>query len=117
MLEVTLHDMSKVGDVIKRATDAGANNVWGVSFEIENPDALRAIARTQAIDRAKHNAEELARLSGVKLGKLVSIGENDMGGGVPMMKSMRQDASVDVPIEQGEITVSQQVQLVYRVAE
>lgn len=120
MLEVTLHDVSKVGDVIKLATDAGANNVWGISFEIENPDALRATARAQAIERAKHSATELAQLSGVKLGGIVSISENDMGGGYRpmMMKEARQDmaANQSVPIEQGEITVGQQVTLVFEVS-
>lgn len=117
MLEVTLHDPSKVGAVIKLATDAGANNVWGISFELENPDALRAAARSQAIERAKRNAEELARLGGVKLGKLVSMSESDSGGGHPMMKTMAQQDSGSVPVEAGELTVSHDVQLAYEVAD
>jgi uncharacterized protein YggE len=117
MLEVTLRDVAKVGAVIKLATDAGANNVWGIAFEIDDPDALRATARTQAIDRAKRNAQELARLGGVKLGKLVSMSESDGGGGHPMMKSVAQYDSSNVPIEGGELTVNHQVQLVYEVAD
>ncbi|HMI90174.1 MAG TPA: SIMPL domain-containing protein, partial [Polyangiales bacterium] len=85
MVEATIRDMSSIGRVLKLATDAGANNVWGIQFEIEDPQPLRAQARTQAIERAKQNAQELARLSGVKLGKLVSISESDGGGYQPMM--------------------------------
>jgi len=116
MVEATIRDMSAIGRLLKLATDAGANNVWGVQFEIEDPQMLRAQARTQAIERAKQNAQELARLSGVKLGKLVSVSESDGGGYQPMMmksamNEMRQAA--DAPVEKGEITVNHQVQLLY----
>jgi uncharacterized protein YggE len=117
MLEVTVRDVSKVGAVIKLATDAGANNVWGVSFEIENPDALRTTARAQAIARARQNAEELARLGGVKLGKLVSMSESDGGGGRPEMKAVAQYDASSVPIEGGQLTVFHHVQLAYEVAD
>jgi uncharacterized protein YggE len=115
MVEVTVRDVSKVGAVLKAATDAGANNVWGVSFEIADPHALRAKAREQAIARAKQNAEELAKLAGVTLGEIVSVSESDSGYPMPMMKSMRAEMAQanDVPIEQGEIAVSMQVQLFY----
>lgn len=115
MLEVIVRDMNAIGRVLKSATDAGANNVWGVSLEIEDQQALLAKARAQAIERAKHNAAELARLAGVKLGKLLSISESGSYGQPMMAKAMRAEVSQDVPIETGEITVTQQVQLVYAV--
>jgi uncharacterized protein YggE len=115
MVEATIRDMSAIGRLLKLATDAGANNVWGIQFEIEDPQPLRGQARAQAFERAKQNAQELARLSGVKLGKLVSVSESDGGGYQPMMKSvaneMRQAA--DAPVEKGEITVNHQVQLLF----
>lgn len=115
MVEVTVRDVAKMGAVLKAATDAGANNVWGVSFEIEDPHALRAKAREQAIARAKQNAQELAKLAGVTLGEIVSVSESDSGMPMPMMKSMRAEMAQanDVPIEQGEIAVTMQVQLFY----
>ena len=114
-VEVTVRDVSKVGAVLKAATDAGANNVWGVPFEIADPHALRAKAREQAIARAKQNAQELARLAGVQLGAIVAVSESDSGMPMPMMKAMRAEAaqSADVPIEQGEIAVTMNVQLFY----
>jgi uncharacterized protein YggE len=56
----------------------------------------------------------------VKLGDIVSVSE---GGGaqgpVPPMFRMQAEAAQggDVPIERGEVTVSQQVQLVYALPE
>jgi len=116
MLEVTVRDLDKAGRVLQAATDAGANNVWGISFELEDPQPLLAKARVEAVAHAKQNAEALAKLSGVKLGDIVSVSE---GGGsqgpVPPMFRMQAEAAQggDVPIERGEVTVSQQVQLVY----
>jgi uncharacterized protein YggE len=117
MVEVTIRDLAKVGPILSAATQAGANNVWGVSFEIDDPYALRAQARTQAMERAKQSAAELARLAGVKLGDVTAVSESEGGGYVPMMKSMRGGAEMavanDVPVEQGEITITHQVQVTY----
>jgi hypothetical protein len=120
MLEVTVRDLDKAGRVLQAATDAGANNVWGISFELEDPQPLLAQARIKAVEHAKQNAEALAKLSGVKLGEIVSVSE---GGGaqgpVPPMFRMQAEAAQggDVPIERGEVMVSQQVQLVYALPE
>lgn len=117
MLEVKIRDLNNVGQILARATEAGANNVWGISFELEDPYALRAQARAQAMERAKQSASELARLAGVKLGHVVALSENEGGGYSPMMKSMRGGAEMsvanDVPVEQGEITITHQVQVTY----
>jgi hypothetical protein len=120
MLEVTVRDLDKAGQVLQAATDAGANNVWGISFELEDPQPLLAEARVKAVEHAKQNAEALAKLSGVKLGAIISVSE---GGGaqgpVPPMFRMQAEAAQggDIPIERGEVTVSQQVQIVYALPE
>jgi uncharacterized protein YggE len=115
MVEVTIRDLNQVSQILGRATEVGVNNVWGVSFELEDPYALRAQARAQAMERAKQSAAELARLAGVKLGDVVAVSESEGGGYMPMYKTARVEmqAANDVPVEQGEITVSHQVQLTY----
>jgi uncharacterized protein len=117
MLEVTIRDLSSVGRVLQAATSAGANNVWGINFEIENTDTLKVQARAQAVQRAQQAASELAQLAGVKLSKVVSISEGESGGGGgPVLMSMRA-ANEEVPIERGEITVSYGVRVQYDVKE
>lgn len=116
MLEVTIRDLTAVGRVLQAATAAGANNVWGIEFAIENNDALKVQARAQAVARARQTAAELAQLSGVKLGKVLSISEELESGGGPALMSVRA-ANVDVPIERGEIAVSYGVRVVYDVGE
>jgi uncharacterized protein YggE len=115
MVEVTIRDLDKAGRVLQVATDAGANSVWGVSFELEDPKPLMEQARIKAMEDAKHNALALAKLAGVTLGPITSVSESGANGGPvqPMfaMKAARDGG--DVPIERGEITISDQVQLVY----
>jgi uncharacterized protein YggE len=109
--------LNSVGRVLQAATSAGANNVWGVNFEIENTDMLKVQARAQAVERAQQAATELAQLARVKLGKVVSISEGESGGGGgPMQMSMRA-ANEAVPIERGEITVGYGVRMLYDVKE
>lgn len=116
LVEVTVRALDKVGGLLQRATAAGANDVSGIWFELEHPEPLTALARERAIANAKANASELARLSGVTLGPIVSISENSGGGPMPMMKASRELAQ-DVPVERGEVSASVQVQLVYALPE
>jgi uncharacterized protein YggE len=122
MVEVKIRDLTKVGQILASATSAGANNVWGISFELDDPYTLRAQARAQAMERAKQSAADLARLAGVALGDVIAVSESEGGGYAPMYKEMRM-AGADmaqanaVPVEQGEITVSHQVQLTYALDE
>jgi len=114
-LEVTLRDLKLAGRALSAAASAGANNVWGVTFDLEDDSALVSEARARAVADAKHSAEELAKLSGVSLGEIVSISEADApnayaGGPVYAMRSA---AANEVPIEQGQVTVRYSVQVVY----
>lgn len=75
-----VRDTDKAGSTIEAAVAAGANNVGGVWFALENPgDALKQ-AREQAVNDAKSRADELARLSNATLGAVQHISE---GYGTP----------------------------------
>lgn len=118
MIAVTIRDLKSVGKVLKAATDNGANNVWGVSFDLEDDSALITLARQMAVVDAKHAAEELSKLTGVKLGEIVSISEGEQQPETPAPAYALQSAvaNTEVPVEQGEITVSYPVQIVYATA-
>ena len=75
-LEVKIRDLSKVGQIIQKATDSGANEVSNIRFTIENKDELKKQAREQAIKEAKSKAKDLASQLGVKLVKIIGFSEN-----------------------------------------
>lgn len=76
-LEVKIRDLAKVGDVIQKAVDAGANQAEGLQFTIDDPDVLRDQAREEAIEQAKDKAELLAKQLGVKLIKITNFNEDN----------------------------------------
>jgi uncharacterized protein len=115
MLEVTIHDLNSVGRVLQAATSAGANNVWGINFEIENNDALKVQARAQAVQRAQQAAAQLAQLAGVKLGKLLSVSEGESGGGGGPVAMYARAANDEMPVERGEISISYGVRMLFDV--
>lgn len=80
---VKLRDLSKIGDIVAAVGDKGANQVGGISFTIDEREALENEARTKAFEDAKKKAQLLADAAGVKLRRIVSFSEST-GGGYPV---------------------------------
>ena len=116
-VEVTIRNLDLAGKVLSAATGAGANQLYGLRFEIEDPSPLQAEARKEAVADARQRAERLAQLSGVKLGPAQSITEVDGGGSGPMPMYAAARADSSAPVERGELTITSTVQIVYSLAE
>ena len=69
-------DSQKVGNVISAASQAGSNQMLGVSFDASNPNDLKQQARLLAIADARTKSSALAAAAGVKLGQVTSWHEN-----------------------------------------
>jgi len=85
--EITIRDLLKAGDILTGVVGSGANEVSGISFTIDKPEALIADARKKAIDDANEKAARLARDLGLRRGKLVSFSE---GGYQPYFFDQRE---------------------------
>lgn len=114
-LEVTIRALDRVGEVLGKASAAGANLIFGIEFDIENRAPLEARARQMAVEDARARAEGLAQLAGVRLGRVVSIHEAGSAQPPSPMMMMRAEAA-NVPIERGELTVTNSVTVVYALA-
>lgn len=70
-------DPNLAGSVIESASEAGANKVIGISFDVSNLEELKQKARIEAINDAKSKSGGMAKAAGIgKLGKVVSWYEN-----------------------------------------
>jgi uncharacterized protein YggE len=116
MLSVTVRDLAKVGQVFDTAMKAGANNVWGLVFELDDPKPLRAQARVKAVADARKRAEELAQSSGTQIGAVRAIEEIDAGGPVVLGVARMQAEGAGVPIERGQVSINVQVRVVFDLA-
>ena len=116
-VSVTIRELPKIGQILGAATTAGADEMLGVEFRIEDTRALEVKARELAVADAKARAERLAQLSGVKLGRPISIIEGSGGAPPPSCGyEFRAAAMNKVPVEGGSLTVQTQVQVVYELA-
>ncbi len=75
-IQVKIRDFTKIGDVLSKATTAGANLVGDLQFTIDNPEQFKEQARAKAIEQAKANAQNLAKESGIGLGKIIDVYES-----------------------------------------
>jgi uncharacterized protein YggE len=115
MVNVTIRDLDKVGDVLDAVIEAGANNIWGVSFSLDDPKAAQVDARADAIADAQARAEALAELNGVQLGPVMSVSEL-LGSApypMPVAYAVESAAAGGGSISPGELEVSYQVQVAY----
>ncbi len=121
-LTVKIRDMDKANDILDGVVAAGANQVNGLRFEIDDPDQLKAEARKKAIDDANAKAEELEEDLGLNLGKIVGFSESGdynppimygRGGGDMMGIKAESVPAPEIPVGENEITVN--VTIIYQV--
>ncbi len=114
MVDVKISQIDKVGSIIDDAVSAGANNVGGIQFTIENMDTLVQQARQMAMTDAHDKAQQLAKLGDVTLGMPVSITENSSTPPRPFDVGATSAAgSAAVPIQTGESVISVSVTVSY----
>jgi len=118
-VRVTVRDLDAVGDVLDAAIAAGANNIYGVNFSVDNPDEIMAAARAKAAEDALARAEELAILHGVALGEVVSVSEVIGSATIQAYDSVNVSmelVSAAGPIAPGEMKMTGRLQVVYAIA-
>lgn len=71
------------GQALAAAGEAGATNLSGLSFEVDDSDKVVEEARSAAIKDAKEKAEKLADDLGVRLVRVVSYADSSGGGPMP----------------------------------
>jgi len=79
-LDLSVRDLKKPTVVLDAGMDAGATQVNHVTFAVENPKKYTADARIEAVKAAQVKAQTMAELTGLKLGKPISISESEPGG-------------------------------------
>lgn len=118
-LEIKIRNLDNVSNILDGVVASGANQVNQLSFEIDNPDALKAEARAKAIADAKKKAGELQSQVRISLGKIVNFSENTGGYPVPIYydtKEMGMGGGVVAPsVPTGENELSVNVTITYQI--
>ncbi|HEY7051079.1 MAG TPA: SIMPL domain-containing protein [Mycobacterium sp.] len=113
-LAVKIRKLDSSSQALALITTTGGNSTRfnSIDYSIDDDSQLVKDARARAFDDAKARAEQYAQLSGLHLGKVISISENGAGTPppTPMPRSM---AAAPVPVEPGQQTVNFAVNVVW----
>ncbi|GAB4218661.1 MAG: hypothetical protein Fur009_0570 [Candidatus Microgenomates bacterium] len=114
-LRVKVKDLSLLSKIIEGVILAGANEIYGISYEIDNPDKFQEQARKIAIENAKSQAKKLASNLGIRLSKITNIVEGQPGDYQPIAAPMTGGGGLEksVVIEPGTQTITSTVTLYF----
>ena len=115
---VKQRDLKSFGKVLDALVAAGANQVNGPSFAIENADGALDQARTAAMQKARARADLYARAAGLKVVRIISISE---GGGysppMPVMYAKMEAADAgSTPVAPGQVESQVSVSVQFELA-
>jgi len=116
-VRVKVRDLDLVGDLLDQATEAGANNIYGITFTVEDPRSFQEQAREMAVAEARSKAGQLAEAADVRLGDLLSLSEYLVGGPVYVERAAAAEGMGGgaPPISPGQLEITVQVQMSYEI--
>ena len=121
-LTVTLHDVSKTGEVIDVAVANGINQADSIRFMLSDQQqkVLRTEALKKAVEQARSDADTVAGAMGTAI---IGVRNADISGGYypVLFENYQYAASGDMkmasatPVQPGDITVSASVTITYTI--
>ncbi len=120
-ITVKVRDTAKAGEHLSSVGELGATEVSGLSFTIDDEEALQYEARGEAITEAREKAAELGKQLGVRLVRVVGFSESGNypapyafgRGGVVAQDSAALKATPELPA--GENKIVSEVTITYEV--
>jgi hypothetical protein len=117
VVEVTVRDLTRLGDVVDGTLQAGATSLDGLSFRVADPAPPEREARVRAMTAARARADVLAEAGGLAI-----VGVSDIVEGAltpPPMPRMKADrmmlaADTSTPVEAGSLEIAVSVVVTYR---
>ncbi|MEM1075840.1 MAG: SIMPL domain-containing protein [Pseudomonadota bacterium] len=116
-LTVRVRNLEELGLILDSVIQDGANTFDGLAFSLQDPEAIMAEARADAVALAMAKARQLAKAADVVLGPVLSISE---GGSAPrpvMMETSAARMASDVPTASGEISLVARVTMEFQIME
>ncbi len=118
-IQINVNDTEKIGRILEASITNGANNVYGLSFGIQDPSDLAADARVRALDDARQRAEQIAQELGVTLGEVQRAVETSGASVMPFFESGGYDLEgrgALPPISEGSMTVTVSMEVTFNIS-
>lgn len=113
---VKQRDLEKFGKVIDTLVSAGANQVNGPSFQMDDPEDAMDEARRAAMSTAQARANLYANAAGLKVKRILTISESGSYSPRPQVmyaRAVAMDAAESTPISAGEVEMQANVTVTY----
>jgi len=118
-LTVKVRAIDTANSVIDAATGAGANQISGITFDVDDKTKAQNQAREKAVADAKSKAVNAARIAGFTLGKIMNYSENFGNAPRPVPMLAKADiagtAGVPTQVETGTQDITVTVTLSYQI--
>ncbi|MEE4539061.1 MAG: SIMPL domain-containing protein [Erythrobacter sp.] len=116
-VSVKLREVEETGEVLDALVAAGATDLSGPDFSIEDDEAAKDEARSRAIARAQDRAQSYAALFGYDGVRVLSISET-IRGSIPrpvMRTAMVEEAAADMsaPVQPGRVSTGVSISVKY----
>lgn len=118
-VNVTIRDISKIGEILDAVVTAGANSIYNISFFVDNPAPHESAARKLAVQNAHDKADELATAAGMTLGSVLAITEGSTQAPPPVFAARGGGlgaAAEAVPIQAGTSEITADVTITYQMS-
>ena len=115
---VRQRNLAEFGRVIDTLVSAGANQINGPNFQLDDSDAALDEARTAAMKKARARAELYSRATGLRVVRMLTISES--GGYMPQPPGIYARATMadaaSTPVAAGELSMTVNVSIQYELA-
>ncbi|MNW41074.1 26 kDa periplasmic immunogenic protein precursor [compost metagenome] len=117
-INVKYRDLSKIGQLLDAASNAGANRIDNVRFSTENPDQYQEQVIQKAMANADLKASAIAKAAKRQVGLVLSVTQASVETPTYMenykvMAATADSGAASTSVEPGEITVKTTLNVVY----
>jgi len=118
-IELKIRDLSKAGKIISDLGALKVTDMSGLSFTVDNDDAIKLQARDLAVQDAKAQAKNLAKSLGVRLVKITAFSESrdyPVYYGLESSKAVGMGGAPDAAvIPTGQNTITSNISITYEI--
>lgn len=121
-VSVKLRDIEGTGRALDALVSAGATDLSGPSFSIEDDEEAKALARSRAVERAEIRAQAYAEMYGYDGVRVLAVSEAIQGRGPVEQMEMRamaldvQSAPVS-PVQPGQVSTGVSITIKYEMVQ
>ena len=114
-VSIKLREIDETGAALDALVSAGATDLSGPTFSIEDDEAAKDLARERAVERAQQRAQAYAQMVGYDDVRVLAISEAIRGSGAAPrmeMRAMAADVSA-APVQPGQVSTGVSITIKY----